>query len=277
MNWRRIEEYVRGWLPKAPSESDKRGGSGVTATTQTDPRLRLSGNIFSNLGIFLIIFVVFRFVIQIFIPTFFNPVFSRTFFNPIQLVFAAGFILLMTGMTLRAVDTNVEYLKSPTLTAGLTLLTISVFGIAFNTMLGFYAVNITLPKYGSSLAASVVFSFVGLGGLLLLAKERTALSGSASFPRKPYSILSAGVLMNLVVTPVQALLVFGSLLPPSSTGTVVPIAVAIVMSVVMMPLGTIFTIYGWAAIFSYSAKRRRSILLMALAVFVAMVIVSLVI
>ncbi len=271
---KRIEEYVRGWLPKTPLER-----SGVAATTHIDPRLRFVGNMFSNFGIFLVVLIVFRFVIQIFMPTFMNPLVVRpSFTSNFQLIFAAGFILMVVGMTLRAgVDPNVEYLKSLKVRSGLTLLTVCVFGLAFNTMLGFYAPNITLPKYGASLAANVVLSFVGFAGLLLLARGRTALSNSASFPRKTFSIMSAGIMMNLIVTPIVALLVFGSLWHPSITGTVVPGLVLVILTFSVMPLGTVFSIYGWSAIFSSSAKRHKSLLLTVLAIFAVLIIASLVI
>ncbi len=274
MTWRRIEEYVRGWLPKPPRESDKREGSGIVAATQADPRLKLSGKIASYLGLFLIVLVTFRFVVQIISPTFLNPVSHQ--FPSFQLVFAAGFVLLVIGMVVRAANSTVKYSNLSMLAVGLTLLTFSTFGIAFNTMLGFSAVNITLPRYGPSLAASVVFSLFGLGGLLLLTKQPTAPSETAGLAKKPYSILLAGVTMNLTASLIQALFVFSSLLP-STTGTVVPLVIALIMSLVVMPLGAVFTIYGWISVFSISAKRHQSLLMTVLAIFALLIAVSLVI
>ncbi len=269
---KRIEEYIRGWLPKTP-----RDRMGVAATTQIDPRLRLVSSVVSNLGTFLVVLVVFRFVIQIFNPTFMNPLVVRpSFTSNFQLVFAAGFILMLIGMTMQAGRSTIRYSNWSMFAVGLTLLTVCTFGIAFNTMLGFSAVNITLPRYGPSVAASVVFSFVGLGGLLMLTRQRTALSESAGSMGKAPSILLAGVTMNLIASVVQALFVFGSLLP-STTGTVVPLVIALVMSLVAMPLGAVFTIYGWASIFSISAKRHKSLLLTVLAIFAVLIIASLVI
>jgi hypothetical protein len=159
---------------------------------------------------------------------------------------------------------------------GLTLLTVCVFGIAFNTMLGLNGVNILLPAYRLSLLASVAFSFVGLAGLLLLSKGRATIAGSASFPRKSFSILALGIAINLVAAPIQAWLGAGFPLPVN-TGGFSLFNVAILVSGFMMPLGTVFSTYGWAAIFSDSTKRQRPVLLVVLAVFAAIVVISLLI
>ena len=267
---RHLEEYIRGWLPKVPRQPESGESSKIAASTQTNSRLRTSGSVFSNFGIILILLVTYRFILQVLSPAVSVP--------GVQIIFATGFVLLVAGMVFRvhSVESNALCFRSPIFTLGLALLTVSVFGIAFNTLVGLNAVNVTFGGYRDNVAAAVVFSIVGFVGWLMLSREQATRPEMASLHKKSFSILAAGAIMNLIVAPIQAFLAFSSSwYPQPNSGTL--LTIELLIFIFIAPLGTVFSTYGWAALFSVSTKKHKTVLLVSLAVFIAIVFVSLLI
>ena len=158
-----LRDRIRGWLPQEPHQPKKRANVNLANPTPKAPTLfRVSGLLLSAVGVFLVAMVGFGAL------EFVSNGYNLSIQNLFPMSFVAGIALMVAGMTasVHAVQFNGRFLGRPCLTAGLTLLTVSISAILSDYL---EATRMTTQQYGLLVAPyATFFGFLAFAGGLIL-------------------------------------------------------------------------------------------------------------
>jgi len=249
-----LKERIRGWLPQEPQQPQKRVNVNLPNPTPEAPMLfRVSGLLLSTVGVFLLAMVVFG-ALEL-SPSGFNLNLNQNLF-PISYV--AGIALMVAGTTLsaHAGQFNGRFLRRPCLTAGLTLLTVSISASLSEYLL---ATEIGTHQYGLLVAPyGAFFGFLAFAGGLILFLGLSKWSALPSLAKKSFCALAFGATTSLT----EALMSQFKFYPPIPSLSLISVwgSPYLLFISILYPVGFICLILGWAGLFSISMKKRPFLL-----------------
>ncbi len=248
-----LKERIRGWLPQEPQQPEKRVNVNLANPTPKAPMLfRVSGLLLSAVGVFLLAMVWFSAWVFVSGYNLSNIV------NLLPTSFVAGIALMVAGMALRvhAEQFNGRFLRRPCLTAGLTLLTVSISASLSEYLVG---MRISARQYGLLVAPyATFFWFLAFAGWLTLFLGLSKWSALPSLAKKSFCALAFGAAISLT----QALITQFKFYPPTPSLSLISVwgspfllFISILYHVVFICL-----VLVWAGLFSISMKKRPFLL-----------------